>query len=314
MHKIVAIGELLWDVLPAGPRLGGAIANFAVFSARLGNTAALLTSVGQDPFGDEALTLLGDQNLNPNLDLSAVQRTPSHPTGTVEVTFSAANQPAYTISPNVAWDFIEFPPSAAALAQSAAAICFGTLAQRQPASRSAIHSFVTATRPECLRVCDVNLRMPHCTAETLRWSMAHATLIKISDEELPTVAGLLGVFPPSILPLEAAYALLNLFPACNLVAFTLGAKGSLLVTREDHVLHPGFPITVVDTVGAGDAFIAGVVYAYLRRASLAAMAEIGNLCGSFTASQPAATPTLPSELLHRIESTLSRENSGSKVR
>jgi len=305
MHKIVGIGELLWDVLPTGPRLGGAIANFSVFSARLGNHATLLTSLGLDHFGDEALRILDDKNAQPTLDLSAIQRTPDHPTGTVEVTFSAANQPSYTISPNVAWDFIEFTPAAAVRAHSADAICFGTLAQRAPASRSAIHAFVTATRPDCLRVCDVNLRMPHCTAETLRWSMAHATLIKISDEELPTVAALLGVFPAATLPLEAAYALLNLFPACQLVAFTLGAKGSLLVTREDHVLHPGFPITVVDTVGAGDAFIAGVVHARLAGASLAAMAEIGNLCGSFTASQPAATPTLSPELLHRIATVVS---------
>jgi len=299
---IVGIGELLWDVLPTGPRLGGAIANFSVFSARLGNHAALLTSLGQDQFGDEALRILSQ----PGLDLSAVQRTPEYPTGTVEVSFSTANQPSYTISSNVAWDFIDFTPSATALAATADAICFGTLAQRQPISRSAIRSFVEATRPDCLRVSDVNLRMPHCAPETLHWSMAHATLIKISDEELPTVAALLGIptLTSTTLPLEAAYTLFSIFPQCQLIAFTLGAKGSLLVTREDQVLHPGFPITVVDTVGAGDAFIAGVVHAYLHGASLAAMAEIGNLCGSFTASQPAATPELSPEFLHRIAAAI----------
>ena len=65
-----------------------------------------------------------------------------------------------------------------------------------------------------------------------------------------------------------------------------------------------FPIKLVDTVGAGDAFTAGLVHAYLRGASLPQMAEIGNLCGSYVAGQPGATPPLSAELIERIRALL----------
>ncbi len=100
--KIVGIGELLWDLLPSGPRLGGAIANFAVFCARLGNSGVLVSSVGDDDYGRTASRML----VQPNLDLQQLQLSADHPTGTVEVTFSADNQPSYIIATQVAWDFV----------------------------------------------------------------------------------------------------------------------------------------------------------------------------------------------------------------
>lgn len=108
----------------------------------------------------------------------------------------------------------------------------------------------------------------------------------------------------AVSPQGAAHTLLENFPACQLVATTLGPHGCLLTTRESTFGHPGFPIKAVDTVGAGDAFTAGLVHAYLRGASLPQMAEIGNLCGSYVASQPGATPPLSRELIERIGSSL----------
>jgi fructokinase len=146
--------------------------------------------------------------------------------------------------------------------------------------------------------------MPDCSPEVLHWSMAHATIIKLSDEELPQVFSMLHEHPAPNSVQTAAYTLLEDFPECQLVATTLGPHGCLLTTRESTFGHPGFPIKVVDTVGAGDAFTAGLVHAYLRGASLAQMAEIGNLCGSYVASQPGATPPLSPELIDRIGSSL----------
>ena len=104
--QIVAVGELLWDLLPGGARLGGAVANFAVFCARLGNRTVLVSSVGNDEYGRAARSML----VQPNLDLEQLQISETHPTGTVEVTFSADNQPSYVISRGVAWDFIQLTP------------------------------------------------------------------------------------------------------------------------------------------------------------------------------------------------------------
>lgn len=291
---------MLWDLLPSGPRLGGALANFAVFCARLGNRTTLGSSVGDDDYGRKARNTLKQ----PNLELEQLQTDGAHPTGTVEVFFSADKQPRYIIHRNVAWDFIRLTPELLEVARAADAVCYGTLPQRQEVSRSTIRSFVEATAPECARVCDVNLRMPDCSPEVLQWSMAHATIIKLSDEEMPQVFSMLNEqqLPASLQ--GAAHTLLKDFPACQLVAMTLGPHGCLLTTRESTFGHAGFPIKVVDTVGAGDAFTAGLMHAYLRGASLQQMAEIGNLCGSYVASQPGATPPLSPELIERIGSSL----------
>jgi fructokinase len=305
MPRIVGIGELLWDIFPNGPRLGGTLTNFSVICARLGNHATLVSSVGDDDHGRAARAIL----TQPNLDLGQLQKDEAHPTGTVDVSFSAENQPRYTIHREVAWDFIHPTPELLAVARAADAVCFGSLAQRHKVSRSTIRGVVEATGLECLRVFDVNLRMPDCTPEVLQWSMAHATIIKLSDEETPQAFSLLndlGSKPRPIpqSPQDAAHELLARFPGCQLVATTLGPRGSMLTTRESTAGHPGFPIELVDTVGAGDAFTAGLMHAYLRGASLSQMAEIGNLCGSYVASQPGATPPLPPTLIERVAGLL----------
>lgn len=250
----------------------------------------MVSSVGDDEYGRAARTALKQ----PNLELAQLQEDREHPTGTVEVSFSEDKQPRYLIHRDVAWDFIGLTPELLEVARGADAICFGTLPQRHEVSRSTIRSFVEATT--CVRVCDVNLRMPDCTPEVLQWSMAHATIIKLSDEELPQVFSMLNQQQAP----NSSYTLLEYFPGCQLVAVTLGPHGCLLTTRESEFGHPGFPVNVVDTVGAGDAFTAGLVHAYLRGGSLAQMAEIGNLCGSYVASQPGATPPLSPELIERI--------------
>jgi fructokinase len=297
----VGIGELLWDLLPGGPRLGGTVTNFSVFCARLGNPTVLVSSVGDDDYGRAARTAL----TQPNLELEQLEHDRDHPTGTVEVTFSVDNQPSYIIHRDVAWDFIRLTPGLLEVARAAGAVCFGTLAQRHETSRSTIRGFVEATAPRCVLVCDINIRMPDCSADVLRWSMAHATIIKVSDEELSLAFSLLGEQVLTA-PQAAAHWLLENFPTCVLVATTLGASGSLLTTREGEFAHPGFPIEVVDTVGAGDAFTAGLLHAYLRGATLPQMAEIGNLCGSYVASQPGATPLLSKELIARVRALLSK--------
>jgi len=301
--RIVAVGELLWDLLPGAARLGGAPANFAVFCARLGNCSTLVSSLGNDDYGNAAR----GQLVQPNLDLTQLQMNDTYPTGTVNVTFSANGQPSYVISRDVAWDFIRATPGLLATVRAADAICFETLPQRHEVSRSTIRSLVEAAPAECVRVCDINIRMPDCSPEVLHWSVAHADIIKVSDEELPltfSFLGGLGLPPQQLTPDTASRALLENFPDCKLVATTLGAEGSMISTREGIFRHPGFPVKLADPVGAGDAFTAGLLHAYLRGASPALMAKIGNLCGSYVAGQQGATPALSVELIASIRAEL----------
>jgi fructokinase len=311
---MIGIGEVLWDLLPAGSRLGGAPTNFSILSARLGNPVTLISRLGKD---DLAATSLAQLRQIAHLDLSHLQHSETLPTGTVSVALDAEGRPKYQINAPAAWDELTQTPDLQALAPQASAVCYGSLAQRNPLTTKTLRAFIESTCPACVRICDINLRKPFYSKDILLWSLHHATILKVSDEELPTLAEILPGGPLST-PLEGltgdsltiaatqiARSLLAFAPQCQLVAITLGPHGSLLATRAEVHRHQGFSIHVADTIGAGDAFTAGLTHAYLRSASLANINQISNLCGSFVASQQGATPELPPDLLASITNTLS---------
>jgi fructokinase len=290
-HCIVSLGKLLWDMLPQGPQLGGAVSNFAVMAARLGNNGVAATRIGTDPLGREAMAFL---KATP-LDTQYIQEDFSRVTSTVTVVLEDG-QPRYTIHEPVAWDFLELTPHWLALAEQADAVCFGTLAQRSPASRRTIESFLHETRPECVRIFDVNLRAPFFNAEIVETSLEFATILKLNADEMPQVLSLLG-FPDSAgttpdFLLNGARQIIDQFPV-KLVAITLGPQGSLLVTRNQVDRHPGYPAKVADTVGAGDAFAAALTHYYLRGAPLSQLNAAGNRWGAWVAAHTGAMPPLP---------------------
>jgi fructokinase len=304
-HLILGVGELLWDILPDGPRLGGAPANFSVMAARLGNHAAILSRIGRDDLGRAAM-----ERLTPfPVDAGAVQIDPEHETGRVTVAL-VDGQPSYNIHEPAGWDFLELTDDWVQLAERANAICFGTLAQRGPVSRQTIQTLVAQTSDGCVRVFDVNLRAPFYSAEIVQESLELATVMKMNDAEVPLVLELLGleqdsksIEPRKYLRL-AASRLLREFPTVRMVAITCGAHGSLLVTREEFHAHPGVPVKVADTIGAGDAFTAAMTHSLLRGASLAAINEAGNRWGAWVASQAGAMPDLPDEVITRIAAAI----------
>lgn len=296
-RTIVGLGELLWDLLPEGQRLGGAPANFAVMAGRLGDCAVIASRVGADPLGVEARARLAELPV----DSSLVQLDEDLPTGTVTVAFHDG-EPQYDIHEPAAWDRLELTPEWQELAARADAVCFGTLAQRNPRSRETIRGFLALTRPECVRVMDVNLRAPHWSAETLREGLAMATLVKLNADELPEVLRTSGACPYAQSrgdeeeTVRCARRLMERYPV-RLVCVTMGAGGSMLVTRAGRHRHGGRVVRVRDTVGAGDAFTAALVHYALRGAPLETLNEAGNRWGAWMASQPGAMPELPNEVL-----------------
>jgi fructokinase len=305
---IVGLGELLWDILPVGKRLGGAPANFTVMAARLGNRGVIASKLGNDSLGISATEVLSAFPV----DLSALQIDPFHPTGTVSVEFRSG-EPHYVIHEPAAWDLMEWNPAWQSLASAADAVCFGSLAQRNAVSRATIRDFLAATRPECVRIFDVNLRAPFFDADTIAASLASATIFKLNEVEVPQVLKLLNIPQPSASGdaglLEAAHSLLRKYPL-RLVAITMGGNGSLLVTRDVHHRHHGVPVKVADTVGAGDAFTAALADAWLRGASLGEMNEAGNRWGGWVASQPGAMPELDSATLAAIARQVQAAHAG----
>ena len=290
-HLILGIGELLWDTLPEGSRLGGAPANFSVMAGRLGNHSAILSRIGRDDLGREAV-----HRLDPlPADTSFLQIDPIHETGRVTVSFNNG-QPEYTIHQPAAWDSMELSDEWVRLAERADAICFGSLAQRSIESRQTIQTLAAQTSSRCVRIFDVNLRSPFYSSEVIQESLELATVMKMNDAEVPLVLALLGMPAEEDATLEnlrlGAERMLAEFPTLQLVAITCGGNGSLLVTREEWHRHRGFPIKVADTIGAGDAFTAAMAHYLLRGAELPVLNEAGNRWGSWVASQSGAMPSL----------------------
>jgi fructokinase len=217
----------------------------------------------------------------------------------VHVALDARGLPTFTITPEVAWDYLAWEPPLAELAGRADAVCFGSLAQRGPVSRATIRAFLSATRPGCLRLFDVNLRQSWWSAEVLRDSLRRCSIVKLNEAELPVVLEALEIHVPGLLsggPLEQGCRALREAFGLALVCLTLGSEGSLLCTASESLRSPGVKVQVADTVGAGDAFTAVLCHHWLRGASLARTAEAANRYGAWVASQVGPTPAVPAEI------------------
>src|SRR5271170_1830797 len=286
--KVVGLGEVLWDVLPERTCLGGAPSNFAYVTTLMGDQGIVASRVGEDSRGLDALRRLEELGL----DIDHVQTDRERPTGTVKVELDNKRQARFEIANPVAWDFLEWTLDWQHLAETADAVCFGSLAQRSEASRATIRRFLKATAQGAVKVFDVNLRQSYYSQEILSESMKLADIDKLNDEELPKVMSL-GRFPHSSTnndELSAARRLIEAFQL-KLVCVTRGGRGSLLVRGGESSEHPGFRVRVADTVGSGDAFTAGLVHEYLHGASLTLMNEVANLVGAWVASEVGAMPT-----------------------
>jgi fructokinase len=300
-YTVVGLGELLWDLFPEGKQLGGAPANFAYMTNLLGDAGIVASRVGNDDLGREAKRRLEHLGLR----TSSLQLDATHATGTVKVSVDPAGQPTFLIDESVAWDFFEWTAGWRSLAESADAVCFGSLAQRSSASRDTIRAFLKAARAETIRVFDVNLRQSFYSAQTLSESMQVADIVKLNHDEMPIVAKLLNL--PFIYDETRAAQWLREKFGPKLVCITRGARGSLLVGEQETSDHPGYRVHVADTVGAGDAFTAALVYHYLRSASVATLNEAANRMGSWVASQTGATPARDEFHLEKVRSAVAVE-------
>lgn len=290
MRSITAIGlgEILWDVLPDGRKLGGAPANFAYHVNALGGTGLPVSRIGDDDLGRETLAELAAHGVS----TEHISIDPDHPTGTVNAAVDANGVATYTFPDNVAWDFLAFDDATMSLADRADAVCFGTLAQRSAPSRTAIRAFLEAA-PNALKVYDINLRQDFHTTERIRKSLELADVLKINDEELAFIA------PEFDLPADEREALEELAGRyhLDLAVLTRGGKGSLLLSPDSVSDQSGMPADVVDTIGAGDSFTAALVLGRLNGLSLDRINDYAASVAAEVCGRAGAMPTMP-ETLH----------------
>ena len=278
--SVLCVGEILWDVFPDRESLGGAPLNVACHLHALGRDVAIASRLGDDPLGRRTQDRLDEQGLASHL----VQTDAALPTGLVRVTLIDAHTPAYDIARPAAWDGIEVTDALRAAAADAGVIVFGSLAQRHETSRTTVHDVLRST--QAIRVFDANLREPFVSRDVIEASLPLTNLLKINDEEMATFRGWFGL-PTG--DRDAAAAVCDRF-GCRGVCVTRGAKGATLWLDGAWHEHPGYRVTAVDPVGAGDAFLAGLIDRLLAGDTAAEALAFAGAIGAFVASRPSACP------------------------
>ncbi|HVU26630.1 MAG TPA: carbohydrate kinase [Verrucomicrobiae bacterium] len=303
--KVIGIGEVLWDLFPSGPQLGGAPANFAYHARAFGARASVVTRVGNDRFGCaiferfEQLGIVAD----------TVQVDQDAPTGTATVSLSGNGIPHFAIHEQVAWDRLTVASTALNAVREADAICFGTLAQRSEFSRTSIQKLVAAAPAETLRVFDVNLRQNYFSRGVIESSLHLANVLKLNDGELPVLANLFNLTGSIRHQIEQLAQKFNL----RLVALTRGPAGSLLFQDGQWSDCPSVPIKIVDTVGAGDAFTAAMVLGLLQKANLDEVNALADEVARYVCSCIGATPPLPKTLCDRFTARRPTRKTGTEL-
>lgn len=279
---IACFGEILWDLLPRGLFLGGAPLNVTYHLTRLGVPALPISAVGRDFLGSEALRRMAKWPV----DATFLTRHPRLSTGTVRATLDAQGVARYQIAERVAWDHIVVP-SALLRRQPSALLVFGSLALREAANRTALGRLVAAW-PETLRVLDLNLRAPFDRGPAVEFALSQAQFVKLNDEEL----GVQTALPVrTIRQLESAARQFAGHHKIRWVCVTAGARGAGLLWEDRWYWQNGRPVRVRDTVGAGDAFLAGFLTArFVHRDSPAKSLARACRLGEFVAGRDGAMP------------------------
>jgi fructokinase len=277
--KFICFGEILWDVLPGGAKPGGAPMNVAYHLKKQGMEPVLISKVGKDKYGNDLVSILKNQNLN----LHYLQVDAEQPTGIVHATPNANHEVTYDIVFPSAWDFIEFNEPLLKLVEKSDYFIFGSLAARNSTTKNTLLKLLEAAQ---YKVLDINLRPPHYTRELVEMLLHKTNFLKLNEDELRLISGW-------YLKSEDIYEQIKLVQNqfnLNSIVVTRGDKGAILNMEGTFFQHPGFEITVADTVGSGDAFLAGLLAHLSTGTSASDSLVYANCLGAYIATRFGACP------------------------
>ena len=247
----VLFGEVLFDRFPGGDVvLGGAPFNVAWHLNAFDARPLLISRVGNDALGRH----IRDTMESRHMDTAGLQLDSAHPTGTVEVSIEH-DEPHYDIVEQRAWDFIDadsLPPI-----KHASLLYHGSLALRSPVSQRALDCLHTNLGAPVF--VDVNLRPPWWNRDQIVRHLDNARWVKLNEDELQALA-------PAGKDLAQRTVALQQTHQLDLLIITQGSAGALVHDKQGHTLQvaPSVNDTLVDTVGAGDAFTAVIILGLLH--------------------------------------------------
>ncbi|RXG11691.1 fructokinase [Leeuwenhoekiella aestuarii] len=286
MLSAISYGEILWDVFPDGKALGGAPLNLCLRLKSLGLSVKMISRLGSDALAKKTQAAIEKFDL----DQSLIQEDDSLETGQVMVSLDSSGSASYTIKEPVAWDAITLTENNLKAVKQSDLFIFGSLAARGETSRNALKELLTEAN---YSIFDVNLRAPHYKIEHLAQFMKQADMVKMNDEELEEIAQYLDIKTQNVSDQIEA---ISKHTGTKLICVTCGGDGAILYKNSKFYRHPGYKIKVVDTVGAGDSFLAGLIYQLFMvenkpEESLAFACALGSL----VAGKKGANANIPKE-------------------
>lgn len=281
MGNVLCFGEVLWDNLPEGRRVGGAPLNVCYHLNKQGVASQIVSQVGHDINGKELLAAVVELGV----DVSYLDQSADHPTSTVEVHVGEEGKVSYEIVEHVAWDFIEYNTQVAKSIEQADAFVFGSLAARDTLSRETLLRYLShAACP----VFDINLRQPFYASEFILELLSKCKILKINDDELVLLAGWIDIDPAGEDAIIAQ--LFVLYPGIEEVILTKGAKGASYFDRNQKIDIAAVAIKVKDTVGSGDSFLAAFLASKIQGKSVKEALEKAVSLSAFVATHAGACP------------------------
>lgn len=284
---VVGLGEVLWDMLPEGRKIGGAPVNFAYHAGQFGIDTMAVSAIGNDKLGEDTIAEMNGKHLN------HIFPSVPYPTGSVQVSLDEKGVPAYDIKENVAWDNIPFTNEIESVARNCQAVCFGSLAQRNTVSRNTIRKFIESTPSGCIRIFDINLRQNFYTSNVIRDSLEHCNILKINDEEIMLVSRMFNYDSSNIE--NVCRTIMEDF-SLEMVILTCGTKGSYIFTKGGVSFMPTPKVNVADTVGAGDSFTGSFCAAILRGLPVAEAHKKAVEVSAYVCTQNGAMPEIPESM------------------
>jgi fructokinase len=314
MADVICLGELLIDFVPTvtptslvdAPAFkkapGGAPANVAVCLARLGVSSAFMGKVGDDPFG----RFLADTLAGAGVDVGCLLFTAQARTALAFVSLRADGDREFMFYRHPSADMLFTPEEVDTAALGAAqALHYGSISMISEPSRSAtLYAIEVARRSGGLISCDPNLRLPlwpdaASARDGMLQALSKAQVVKISDSELKFLTG-------SDDPSAARAQLWH--ENTELIVITGGPEGCLYLSAASEGHVPGFSVDAVDTTGAGDGFVAGILQGLVRdpgivrdETRLRTLCRFANAVAALATTERGAIPAMPTpDQVHRL--------------